>query len=601
MKKGRKKQLFYLAVSAAGYGLIVWLINWTDMERMNIAINSGLGLFLFAAFFLGAQYIDDRLRKCHRREFLIGYGFILLFLTSEIVGYALQINATERGVEFTTLNCLILAAFILLFSIPFAVLFLQIKDREMILAGKTKMTWAKGISIWVGICLLWLPFFLAFYPGITGYDIASQWPQFESRAFDTNHPIIHTIFMGVIFEAGNFLWGNYNRGVALYTLFQLFVLAGSVSYGLYTIMSFRVSSLLKIMIAIYYICLPVYPILGVSTTKDVFFSAFFFVAFVEMIKYIESDRNNRKNCFFLIIFLTLSQLFRNNTVYGLILLEIFIVYLWIKMKDRRERKKTGALAGQIFLAIILYQAVYLGINVLVSASSGKVVEMLSVPCQQMARVYNEQGDQLSESEREALLSFFSEDGLKAYRWELSDSIKGDFNAEQFEKSPKEFFSLWISLGLKYPKVYVEATLYNTLPLWYTGDRTILKIKGGDYLEMDFKLDGFGLTKSHSLLPVWERICIQLCQKGKILNIPIISLLFIPAVYVWTIAAVFARMILLKRGLDCILPIFLLCYIATLFLGPCILPRYCMNFMLCTPILCLYYLHAGRNKIAEKAR
>lgn len=599
MQKDSKKRLFYLAVSGISYGLIKWLISWTGMKKLNIIINSALGLCLLSVFFFAAQYICARISKCRKKDFLIGYIFAVFFLTSEIVGYTLQINAGEGGVEFTVVNCFVLLLFILFFAIPVAIFVLQLKDKGTLGVKRNGEAWIKWVGIWIGISLLWLPFFFAFYPGITGYDITSQWPQFEGNFYEANHPIIHTLFMGTIFETGKFLWGNYNRGVALYTFLQILALAGSVSYGLYVMLGFRIPALLRNMAIIYYICMPVYPILGVSTTKDVYFSIFFLVTFVELVKYVEHDEVSLKNCFRFIAFLVLAQLFRNNMVYGVILLGIIALVLCKLGKEQQVRKKAGILAGQIFLAVICYQLSFTGINALVSASPGKVVEMLSVPCQQMARVYNEKGDQLTDSEKEILFSFFSEDGLKSYRWELSDSVKGCFHAEQFADSPKDFFSLWIKLGLKYPKIYIESFLYNTLPLWYTGDRTILEIKGGDYLEIDFKLDKYGITQSHSLLPGWKKICMELYQKGKILDVPIISLLFIPAVYVWGIGVVLVLMILSKKKFACILPIFLLCYIGTLFFGPCILPRYCMNFMLCTPILYLYYLHLNNKKEMPK--
>ena len=590
MKKRWAKQLSCFVISMIGFGMIKWLINWTKMERINIIMDSVLGLFLLVAFFSYVQYIYSRSKTFQRKELLIVYVFAVFFLASEILGYTLQINATEGGVEFTAANCFVLILFILFFSVPVAISFLHLKDNKIGTEGNIRKTWMKGICIWIGISLLWLPFFFAFYPGITGYDITSQWPQFEGNFYEANHPVIHTLFMGTIFETGKFLWGNYNRGVALYTFLQLLVLAGSVSYGLYVMMGFRIPAFLRNVVIIYYVCMPVYPILGVSTTKDVYFSIFFLVTFVELVSYIENDDIRLKNCLMFIGFLILSQLFRNNMVYGVILFEIIVLLLWKQEKEQKRRKKIKILIGQIFLAVILYQVFYTGINTLVSASPGKVVEMLSVPCQQMARVYNENSDQLTEAEKEELFSYFNEDGLKTYRWELADSIKGCFHAEQFEESPEDFFSLWIRLGLKYPKLYIESFLYNTLPLWYTGDRTILEIKGGDYLEVDFKLDQYGITQSHSLLPAWQKICLQLCQKGEILDVPIVSLLFIPAAYVWAIGMILIFMILSRNRLACALPLFLFCYIVTLLFGPCILPRYCMNFMLCTPILCLYYLH-----------
>ena len=73
-------------------------------------------------------------------------------------------------------------------------------------------------------------------------------------------------------------------------------------------------------------------------------------------------------------------------------------------------------------------------------------EMLTVPIQQLARVYACSPSVMTQEEQETLLAFLPEEALKRYTPKLSDSVKIDFNNERYKENPSLFWKLWWSVG-----------------------------------------------------------------------------------------------------------------------------------------------------------
>ena len=331
---------------------------------------------------------------------------------------------------------------------------------------------------------------------------------------------------------------------------------------------------------LYFVLFPVWPFLGISTTKDTYFSIFFLLSFVFLLDSCFSNVSKR-NVILIILNLTLALLFRNNAIYGLVLVIIFLCIFILC--NKALRKKSLCFIGIFLVSVIMAKGIDSGLIKLTNASEGSMAEMLSIPCQQIARVYSEDQEELTLEERNEIYQYIPEDNIVNYKYQLSDPIKGYLNTELIKKDWKRFLDLWGELGLKYPREYLEATLCNTLPLWYVWDESIVSIHGV-YLESTVKDVTDGKVVRNSKLPEVQNIFTDLFSKGYILEFPIIKLLFVPALYLWIIIAISFLIIKYRKYEYLLLPIFLLAYTVTLLAGPCILPRYCMNFMLCVPVL-----------------
>lgn len=519
------------------------------------------------------------------------YIFCAFFIFVQLIGTILKINTqVDNTIHLTKINVLTTLLISIIVAVPISKL---LKKMLLIFDGKKKTLdtmkekcplniekrqWA---YIWGGMFLLWLLYFLSFYPGIFAYDIENQWGQyFGEFGYSTYHPIIHTLLMGNVIEIGAKIGGDYNKGVVLYSLIQLIILSGGVSYVLYYMRRIIRSKMIYFIAALYFMLFPVWPFLGISTTKDVFFSIFFLISFVFLLDACFSGFSKR-NIILIILNLTLALLFRNNTIYGLVLVIIFLCV--IILCNKAVRKKSLCFIGIFLVSIIMAKGIDKGLINLTSASEGSVAEMLSIPCQQIARVYSEDKETLTSKEKKEIVQYIPKNNIVNYRYQLSDPIKGFLNTELIEKDWKSFFTLWGKLGLKYPKEYLEATLCNTLPLWYIWDESMVTVHGV-YLESSVKDVTDGKVVRDSKLPRLKNYFEKLFSKGYILKFPIVNLLFVPASYIWIIIAMSFLLIKNKQYEYLLLPIFLLSYAVTLLAGPCILPRYCMNFMLCVPLL-----------------
>lgn len=85
------------------------------------------------------------------------------------------------------------------------------------------------------LVVLWIPAFLAFYPGTFGADAPVQLAMFNGNLTMTNHhPLLHTLVMGLLVRFGS-LFGSPNFGLALYVflcqiLFCAYAIARSLVY-----------------------------------------------------------------------------------------------------------------------------------------------------------------------------------------------------------------------------------------------------------------------------------------------------------------------------------------------------------------------------------
>ena len=78
------------------------------------------------------------------------------------------------------------------------------------------------ISVWISFLVLWLPVYLALYPGTFGYDAPYQLGMYTgSSAWSAQHPILHTLMLGFLVEdVGRLHLGSSIRGLALYSAVQ---------------------------------------------------------------------------------------------------------------------------------------------------------------------------------------------------------------------------------------------------------------------------------------------------------------------------------------------------------------------------------------------
>lgn len=449
--------------------------------------------------------------------------------------------------------------------------------------------------LWVLLFACYIPCFLAFYPGIFNNDMGWQWGMYVTKMYNTHHPILHTFLAGSLFELGKVVFGSYNAGLAIHSTFQLLILSGSAAFALRFLIKTGSSKKAFITVLVFYALYPYIPLMGLSTTKDAVFGAAFLIVFVMLCDMVQAQRlysGGRLVLFF--GFLVLSGVFRNNAVYGFLVFA-FCLTVWALLLRNRHRGGgfQGRLALIFSLGVVVIQLCLMLLTGVFHAEKGKINEMFSVPCQQMARVYVYHGEELTEAERETLFRFIPEENLEDYNYYISDPVKNNLNEEVVKAAPDVFLKLWVRLGLQFPREYIEAFLNNTFGIWYlTGDT-------GSNLPTEYLkfFDTEHVFVEHSILPSLKQFYKWFHYTNYEKYLPVVSMVFYTPFFCWmTLFGGFA--VLDRRRWELFtLPLFLLAYILTVALGPCVPVRYLFNIILSAPIL-LAVVWKPEHRIAE---
>lgn len=328
------------------------------------------------------------------------------------------------------------------------------------------------------ILLAWLPYLILCYPGTTDpYDVLDQlqqyhgiysrtaaWVEFPPDSWlyvSNNNPFFSTFLTNSFIDFGSFI-GSQNIGMFLMVILQTLVLSTGFAFAVYLQRLFKTPYLLRVASLLTFAFAPLFPCYAICITKDTLFSALvLWCVLLLIVAAFKKDRFLENKWLFVAYFIVslLMVLIRNNGVYML----LFVVPFAFLSKSFQQK----ILASLSCVVIALYFAYgsfllpYLGVQ------PGSVKETLSVPFQQTARYVAHYGDEVTPDEREAIDAVLDYDGLAAgYTPTLSDPVKETFKKTASEEDLREYFQVWMQMGLKHPGTYVAATLQNTYLYFY---------------------------------------------------------------------------------------------------------------------------------------
>lgn len=431
---------------------------------------------------------------------------------------------------------------------------------------------------WLIIFVCYIPLFLSQWPGNFIFDSQYQLQDHYYNDHFTHHPLAHTLLMGLAYDLGIAI-GNLSFGIQFYTLLQMLVLAGAFAFCCLYLYQKKAPKWFQIGTFLWFAIFPMHALFSISATKDVLFAAFFLVFFIFTVKFYAEGQTTWQVLLGLVLFGTLSALYRNNAIYAIFIagvISIAFVKTW--------KKKIMVLA----LLVSIYVFSSLGNSALVAIADAKehdsYKETLSVPLQCLARVVSYHDEELDPALKEEILLYIPEYCIPGYNPYLSDPIKTYASEEMLRTNTFNFFKLWAKVGLQFPDEYLESIITNTFGYWYP-------LNQGVYVSGEIAL-------YHTLIGVGEEIAkIDYCPWAtKLYNcfwsleyrqIPILAFFFRNAPYVWlSILAIF--MAWYKKNtskfVTLLLPFF---YLVTCFAGPMAALRYIYNIVVIVPvILCL---------------
>lgn len=438
--------------------------------------------------------------------------------------------------------------------------------------------------------------FITYYPAIMAYDVIPQLDQIKISGYTTHHPLIHTLFLSACLKVGEWIPFAHNAdraGLALYSLVQMAVMAGSFAYVYVFLRKRQVN---RCLCYFYVLCVAFYPthgMLAVSITKDSIYGVLVMLFVVMVYDAVIRSGEEMLSAGWLAAYTVITVLlllFRNNSIYAWVL---FLAAYAVAMRKTTDYRRMMAAHVAAFL---LYLAASVGITIGAGATSNTYArEMLSVPAQQIARVVAYHESELTEEDLEKIEAVWGEDNLPEYVPAISDRSKRDISNDS--EVLKNLASLWMDLGRRYPGEYVKAFLLKNKGMWYLEDTSYLfdvysYAKG--YLQITYPSDQQEYIDV--LVPGYYRH-----QKLQFLQsvyrffgagdavwrfIPPLAVVMQPAFYCYMLLYYMLICIGLKRYKRLMPVVYLIALVGTLLLGPCVLVRYMYPVMLAITVLML---------------
>lgn len=457
--------------------------------------------------------------------------------------------------------------------------------------GKLRRLRLPGWACVLFMLLCWLPALLSLFPGAFAYDAYEEWTQVHTGAVTSHHPVLHVLTLGGLVELFYGLTGSYNVGMAVYSVLQMVLLAVVLTAVLRFLEDFGVPGFFRLLALMFFGLSPVMQLFAISATKDVLFTGAELLFFLYCLRFClrrEELLESRSGMAGFCVSAFCTMILRNNGLY--IVLGMLAV---LAVSCRRDWKRCWRKLAVMLVGILLPYLLYVGpFYSLLRVTQGGVEEMLSVPLQQMARVYRYDYDSLEQEDIELLYSVVNREDLEQYRATVSDFVKRGFNRQGFEENKAEFIKLWVRWGVSHPLTYINSFLVNTVDAWYPG-AVVDGYRHGDGRSsyFDYQVDKPGTEVV--LLPKLHDFYEHLSHDDEAQKAPLAFLVLSPGWYL-VLALVIFLYFWRSRLYGMLLPgMLLLLHFGTVLLGPMALVRYMLIFYYGFPVFLAMVLFRDR--------
>lgn len=442
------------------------------------------------------------------------------------------------------------------------------------------------------LLLMWMPVYLTIFPGAFAYDAPTQWQQFRDGAITAHHPVLHTLLVGACLEWGEKL-SSYNLGIAIYTVGQMTAIAAVFSYTLGFMRRYGIPVLLRGAAVLYWGLSPVVQLFVVSSTKDVLFTGVFLLFLLSLIDYgfrREEFLGSRRGRARFLLTAAGVMVLRNNGPY-IVAGTLLLMFILGPMR----KKLLPLLAG-----LAVFYLVYTGpFYRLLDVEKAPVGEMLCVPLQQMARTYLFHYGELEREDIAMLEELVPREDLLQYVSTLADVVKRNLREDVLREDPVGYLRLWAKWGMRYPFVYVQSFLINTVDYWYP----FAVVDGYDpgTERTDFFRYSVGPPGERvEMLPKLHEWYRALSEDRSASEIPFLFLLISPGWYL-LLTIYFACGFWGLRRKEYLLPCAALTISElTVLMGPVVQVRYVLILYFAFPLLAVLYLREQRRSLEDKA-
>lgn len=316
------------------------------------------------------------------------------------------------------------------------------------------------------LIVLWIPYLLILYPGVTSWDTNQSLLQgYGITPYRNLHPVIHTFIISNINKFAHNLTGSYQSGIALNALIQIIVTSMMFSFMVGYINNLNICKKIRI---IGFIFIGLYPVIGhfsVIVWKDIVFNLLIVLSSLVIIEILkEKNIKNLKLNILWIILLYFMMLYKNNGIYIEALSSIVILTYLIF----NNRKNIIRVAIILILPVILYLTTTNVIFKQLKILGPTPGEAMGIPIQGLARNIKINGEDFTPEEKEQIRYFFDFEKVKElYNPRLSDNMKNMIAYKLEDKSNIiKIAKLYIRMLRRYPLDTIQAFFSNTEGYYY---------------------------------------------------------------------------------------------------------------------------------------
>ena len=314
---------------------------------------------------------------------------------------------------------------------------------------KEKFIWIIRVALL--IVIVWIPFYISFYPGVGMHDeiYVSQNPKGS-----TNQPIMYGIYLGIFYKFGLKVFRDHLLGTGIAVFILMVVMALAVAYILRWLKDKGINKLIVLVYGIYFTFTPIIIDYAISAVKDKLFGVILMLLIPVTYRLAQEKFSNLKlsNIASFLLLCIAMMWTRNNGSY------IFIAFMGcILLLMQGSKKKFLKLVVPV-LVIGMAPSLIMGSN---------FTEGLGVPLQQICRVVA-LNRELLEADKSYIEKMMPIELIKKqYHPRTVDAIKWNdaYNRQFVDHHKKEFFRTWFSLFKLYPKDYFDAWRLNTQGFW----------------------------------------------------------------------------------------------------------------------------------------
>ena len=477
-----------------------------------------------------------------------------------------------------------------IFTFPFlnvAMSFIQRVDAKNIeLKNEKKLFFITYIVVFLGGVLVWL----ATFPGIWGYDAATQFATIlnvdedYTKSVGAHYSLPLGWLMTTIMSIGNNMFGSFQAGLALCCFLQLIFMSYVATRIILYATKMTKNIYVYIIAVAFFALFPLYTSMTIYMTQDTIFGGLFALTFINLceLAFNKGYWDKKRNPIFLSILLLLVCLSRNNGFYCLLIAFVILIFF--------VKKKRMATIAVFAIPMCLFQ-IYNGpiLNAFSVDKSSAISEILSVPSQQIARVYNYNSDVIDENNKKAIDKYYAnyKDFVEYVQYpSIADFSKRYINRENVTGDFGGYVGLWLELGIKDPKNYIEAAFLNNIGFWYPNKNYPDSRMGIPYFEYDMTDRGddrFLVIERESQIPIYDKALESVLVENSFVKMPVFSSLCSMGTYFILFCFLIGFSIAKKQWKNFIPISIVVGLYVTLLLSPIAVYRYCFPIIILWPI------------------